>query len=395
MGNRFSNSPPQRTQRNSRISTLSSVVATFLCGLSVALSSQTTDRSQTEALARRATERLQALQREADRLTSDERTLLGDLRKLEVDRQIKAEELREVEAQETQVASELEANAERTRELEAQESTSRPELRSHLVDVYKLGQGRYLRLLLSTRDMRQVGQAARTLAALAKIDHDRIVIRQRTLQALRSARATLEDRRRELNKLRASVERAAAALEQSAAARNALIRDIDSRRDLNAQLVAELQTAQQKLQTTLRDLANGTPVDASTLPIRPFRGDLDWPVTATGNHRPTRTGTAGTATGLEISASEGAAVSAVHEGTVAFADAFGGFGNLVIVEHGAQNFSLYGNLLEITVAKGDRVERGQPIGTVGLAPAGSSELHFELRIDGQSVDPLQWLKKRP
>ena len=45
--------------------------------------------------------------------------------------------------------------------------------------------------------------------------------------------------------------------------------------------------------------------------------------------------------------------------------------------------------------KGDRVERGQPIGTVGLAPAGASELHFELRIDGQSVDPLQWLRKRP
>jgi septal ring factor EnvC (AmiA/AmiB activator) len=49
----------------------------------------------------------------------------------------------------------------------------------------------------------------------------------------------------------------------------------------------------------------------------------------------------------------------------------------------------------MSVNKGDRVERGQAIGTVGLAPAGSSELHFELRIDGQSVDPLQWLKKRP
>ncbi|HET9830367.1 MAG TPA: peptidoglycan DD-metalloendopeptidase family protein [Vicinamibacterales bacterium] len=370
-------------------------MAGLLCVLSVVLAAQTTDRSHTEALARRASERLQALQREADRLTADERTLLGDLRKLEVDRQIKAEELHQVEAQETQVAGELEANAERTRELEAQETTSRPQLRSHLVDVYKLGQGRYLRLLLSTHDMRQVGQAARTLAALAKLDHDRIVVRQRTLQALRSARATLEVRRHELNKLRASVERAAVALEQSAAARNALIRDIDSRRDLNAQLVSELQVAQQKLQVTLRELANGAQVDESTLPIRPFRGDLDWPIAATGNRRPTRSGTSGIATGLEISAAEGAAVSAVHEGTVAFADAFGGFGNLVIVEHGAQNFSLYGNLLEITVAKGDRVERGQPIGTVGLAPAGSSELHFELRIDGQSVDPLQWLKKRP
>jgi hypothetical protein len=59
------------------------------------------------------------LQHEADKLTSDERTLLGDLRKLEVDRQ-SSEELQEVEEQESQVASELAANAERTRELEAQ-----------------------------------------------------------------------------------------------------------------------------------------------------------------------------------------------------------------------------------------------------------------------------------
>src|SRR5439155_15591858 len=117
--------------------------------------------------------------------------------------------------------------------------------------------------------------------------------------------------------------------------------------------------------------------------------------TQTGTRRATRTGSSPTSSGLEITAPEGAPVSAVHDGVVAFAGPFGGFGNLVILEHGAQSFSLYGNLLEMSVNKGDRVERGQGIGAVGLAPAGSSELHFELRIDGQSVDPLQWLKKKP
>ncbi|HUK35089.1 MAG TPA: peptidoglycan DD-metalloendopeptidase family protein [Vicinamibacterales bacterium] len=356
---------------------------------------QPPDRAHAEALSRRAAERLQALQREADRLTADERTLLGDLRKLELDRQIKAEERQQAAEQAADVSAELEANTERTLKLEAEETKSRPELRARLVDMYKLGQGRYLRLLLSTTDMRQVGQAARTLAALAKIDHDRIVTRERMLHELKNVRASLEQRRRQLNTLRVNAEHAEAALEEAVGARNALIRDIDGRRDLNAQLLGELQAAQQKLQATLRDLASGAPADVAALPIRPFRGDLDWPVVPTGNRRSTRTGTSGVASGLEIDAAEGAAVSVVHEGVVAFADAFGGFGNLVIVEHGVQNFSLYANLLEMSVKKGDRVERGQPIGTVGLAPAGSSELHFELRIDGQSVDPLQWLKKRP
>src|SRR3954463_6305950 len=161
---------------------------------------QPAERARAEALARRATERVQSLQREADKLTADERTLLGDLRKLEIDRQIKAEELRQIGADGGHVAEELTANEHRTQELEAQEAVSRPELRSRLVDIYKVGQGRYLKLLLSTSDVRQVGQAARTLPALAKIDQDRIVSRQRTLDELRLARKTLEDRRRELTR---------------------------------------------------------------------------------------------------------------------------------------------------------------------------------------------------
>jgi septal ring factor EnvC (AmiA/AmiB activator) len=85
---------------------------------------------------------------------------------------------------------------------------------------------------------------------------------------------------------------------------------------------------------------------------------------------------------------------AVHDGVVAFAGIFAGFGNLVILEHGSRAFSLYGDLLTITVKMGARVERGQTVGSVGPTPSGSDGLYFELRVDGQPVDPLQWLKKR-
>jgi len=108
-------------------------VASVFCVLVTA--QQPTERARTEALSRRASDRLQSLQREADRLTSDEKTLLNDLRKLEVDREIKAEELRQLATEGARLAEELMANEGRTRELEEQEATSRPELRSRLVDV--------------------------------------------------------------------------------------------------------------------------------------------------------------------------------------------------------------------------------------------------------------------
>jgi septal ring factor EnvC (AmiA/AmiB activator) len=363
--------------------------------LALALQAQPAERPRAEALAQRASDRLQTLQKEADRLAAEERTLLGDLRKLEVDRQIKAEELRQLAADTAQISGELAANRQRMHDLEQQEAASRPELRARLVDIYKMGQGRYLRLLLSTADIRQVGQASRILSALAKLDADRVATRQRTLADLKRTRAALEQRSRHLGTLTAEAERAQAALARAAESRSALIRDIDNRRDLNAQLAGELQAAQQKLQATLRDLSAGTTAaEPATLPLRPVRGDLDWPVAGPLARRPSRQAGASTPNGIGITAAEGSPVSAIHDGVVAFADTFGGFGNLVIVDHGSQSFSLYGDLLDVSVKKGARIERGQAIGTVGPAPAGPSELYFELRIDGQSVDPLQWLKKR-
>jgi len=348
-------------------------------------SAQPSERTRTEALARRAAERLQSLQREADRLAAQERTLIGDLRKLEIERQVKSEELKQFDRDAAKLEAELAGITERMSALQQSEQQARPELTARLVEMYKLGQARYLRLLLSAPDLRRMGQASRTVAALAKLDRDRVAVRARTLAELTSTRVTLDHRASQLAAARA------------AQSRNELIRDIDRRRDLNAQLAGELQAAQQKLQVTLRELAAGTaPAEPAALPLRPFRGELDWPVAGTVVRRFGRSAgrSAASSNGIEIGTAEDATAVAVHDGTVAFAGAFGGFGNLVILDHGSQTFSLYGDLLDIAVKKGVRLERGHAVGSVGVTDAGTTGLYFELRVDGQPVDPLQWLKKR-
>jgi murein hydrolase activator len=355
------------------------------------LAAQQPDRARTEALARRATERLQALQREADRLASEERTLIGDVRKLEIARQLRATELRRADADAKTVQGELEAAAARMAALEASEKNQRPELRARLVEIYKMGEARYLRLLLSTTDLRRVGQSTRTVAVLAKLDRDRVASHARTLDDLKRTRKALEARRAELSVLRGAAEKAQAAALRAEQLKNDLISDIDRKRDLNAQLAGELQAAHQRLQAALRDLASGAAVaDAGSLPLRPFRGALEWPVAGTVARR---FGSGAASNGIEIAAAEGADARAIHDGTVAFAGIFSGFGNLVILEHGSQAFSLYGDLLDIVVKKGAHIEQGQPVGTVGPTSSGANGLYFELRVDGQPVDPLQWLKK--
>lgn len=368
--------------------------------LSVAASSgaQQDDRARTEALARTTSERLKALNQEADRLASEARTLLGDLRRLELERQIKDEELRQAKADEDRVAADLTSlNGELAR-LAAEDQAELPALRSRLVELYKLGQGGYLRLFLSTTEARNVGQASRMVAAIASRDRERIAAHRRRVDDLKRAAGALEERRGQEASIRAAAERAQSAARAAVQKHEALVQDIDRRRDLNAQLAGELMSTQQRLQATLKELpsSTGAAAPAAGLPFTALRGELDWPATGPLRHRfGQNAASAGSSpNGIEITTVPGTPVKAVHEGAVAFADTFAGYGKLVIIDHGGQAFSLYGHLLDISVARGARVSHGDPIGTAGFALLGVAGLYFELRVDGQPVDPLQWLRKR-
>jgi murein hydrolase activator len=369
-----------------------SLLLTLFVAVAVPLPAEQSDRAQAEAMARRAGDRLQALQREADRLASEEQTVLTELRKLDVERLLKAEELKQIDREARRLESELASMATRTEQLQRSEASQVPELRSRLVEIYKLGSARYVRLLLSAPDVRGMGRAARMVGALAVLDRERVGSHERTVAELTASRRALEERQRTLTSTRLAATKAQQALQRSVDARMALVRNIDARRDLNAELSGELQAAQQKLQLALRDLANSSgSSDILRLPLKPFRGDLDWPVSGALRRRFAR----GSFQGIEIAAAEGTDVRAIHDGVVAFADNFSGFGNLVILDHGSQTFSLYGDLLDTAVKKGARLQRGQPVGAIGPTPGGAPGLYFELRVDGQPVDPLQWLKTKP
>jgi septal ring factor EnvC (AmiA/AmiB activator) len=64
----------------------------------------------------------------------------------------------------------------------------------------------------------------------------------------------------------------------------------------------------------------------------------------------------------------------------------------VIVDHGGSDFTVYGHLQEATVAEAARVERGAVVGRAGRNPDGVEVVYFEVRVDGRSVDPVQWLR---
>jgi murein hydrolase activator len=366
--------------------------------LAAALHGQAPDKTAAQAQVSRATERLKILQREADALTAQARTLIAELRKLELDRQIRAEEVARAQAEVELAAAELAAAEAQAKRLEAAVKAERPIVASRLADLYKLGRPGYWRMLLSVDDLQSVGRTFRTVSTIAQQDRARVDGYTRTLASLADTKSTLAKRAEAAAGTRAQAQTARAALDRAVAAQSARIAEIDARRDLNAQLTGELQEAARRLQASVGGLPADRPVPAM-LPVAPFRGDLPWPASgvarsAFGRSRTNRFSTAIQRNGILIGVAEGDRARAVHEGRVAFAGPFTGFGNLVIVEHGEGDFSLYGHLRSLAVARGDTVERQAVLGETGLTPAGVPGLYFELRIDGQAVDPLQWLKRR-
>jgi murein hydrolase activator len=348
----------------------------------------------------RAADRITALRHEAEMLAAEERTLLGDLRKLEVERDLRIEETRKLDAEVASVAAQIEEATRQSEALEQAIQAARPGLNARLVDVYKLGRPGYARVLLGVGSFRDVGRATRLVSAMAALDQRRVQEFAASMTRLEAAKKSLAAEAARLQTLQTQAAKAAELATEAASAREAFIRQIDARRDLNAQMAGELEAAALKLQRTVQPSSGPVPpAELVVLPIKSFRGALEWPaagklVSRFGERRTLRYGVATTQNGIEIEAADGQPVRAVHDGRVTFAEVFTGLGQLVIVDHGGLAFSLYGYLGSVGVARGRVVAAGEVIGTAGRAPSGTPAVYFEMRIDGRPVDPLQWLKAR-
>ena len=98
--------------------------------------------------------------------------------------------------------------------------------------------------------------------------------------------------------------------------------------------------------------------------------------------------------GIDIRVERGEPVRSVFRGEVMFAEWLKGYGNLLIINHGENYYSLYAHVEEVFKQRGERVDTGEVIATAG--DTGSIKglcLHFEIRHHGKPVNPMKWLKK--
>jgi murein DD-endopeptidase MepM/ murein hydrolase activator NlpD len=96
--------------------------------------------------------------------------------------------------------------------------------------------------------------------------------------------------------------------------------------------------------------------------------------------------------GLDIATTFGTAVEATADGIVIFAGVNGGYGNVVVVDHGYGITTRYGHLSRIDAQVGDRVHRGKQVGAVGSTGRSTGpHLHYEVRLQDRPVNPINYL----
>jgi murein DD-endopeptidase MepM/ murein hydrolase activator NlpD len=129
---------------------------------------------------------------------------------------------------------------------------------------------------------------------------------------------------------------------------------------------------------------------------RPGKGELVWPTSgAPGSGYGYRThpisGKRKLHAGIDIAAPTGQKIVAATDGLVLSAGWRGGYGLAVVIDHGGGVATLYAHQSRLGVAEGDIVASGQTIGYIGTTGYSTGpHLHFEVRVDGTPVDPMDW-----
>ena len=363
-------------------------------------------RQQRDSLAKIHQERT-ALQQRMRELQATAHDLVEERTNLE--RQADAT-ARAVRALDQQIAALLDVENEITGNLvrtQDELAIKRAVLRHRVREIYKRGALYSFEALLSAQTFGElvarykylhlVAQRDRFLVARVEALCEQIGTQRATLVKLRddmeTSRQEKADEEKRLRALEEQRGRSLAQTQQKQRLAEDRLRQITRDEARLTAVIANLETERRRLEGG----RGGNFTSTSTLRTADF-GRLDWPVDGTILYpfgrviNPNNTTTRWN--GIGIAAPAGTPVKAVSSGTVVFDSTYLSYGPTVIVHHGAGDYSIYSSLERVSVRTGERVTKGQVIGTVGNTdPELEPHLHFEIRRNGgPSVDPLEWLR---
>jgi murein DD-endopeptidase MepM/ murein hydrolase activator NlpD len=239
-------------------------------------------------------------------------------------------------------------------------------------------------LVAESKYLDQVSHQRRALVTqVASLRRDLEGQRQAMAAVQVKADAAANDARVERDRiatLRSELEPAQAQAAVQATAEQAALAQIQGTKTQDQAELASLQGASDGLSVLLRGRGGGGTA-AGACQARPVPGAITNPYTGPRGHP-----------GVDLHATYGEPIHACRAGTIVIARWLGGYGNAVVIDHGAGMATLYGHQSRIAVSAGQHVNAGDVIGYIGSTGYSTGpHLHFEVRINGNTVDPAPYL----
>jgi murein DD-endopeptidase MepM/ murein hydrolase activator NlpD len=324
--------------------------------------------------------------------------LQGDITSLQ-ERQVRIEgDLTRKRAELDRLQDELREERIRLVKLRARLAESRAALSDRLVQLYKadkpdvvtviLESDGFADLLERTEFMQRVSEQDVRIIDRVRTAKQEAVETEKRLDALeqrqREVTAIVARRHQEVVEVKDSlVDRREQFADVRATKNQALVSTRSDRHELEGHLAA-LEKEQAKIQARL---AGGPPAG----PVRQGSGQFIWPINGTFTS-PFGYRWGRLHAGIDIAAPEGTPIRAADDGTVILAGWTGGYGNYTCISHGGAISTCYGHQSRLGTSAGANVSKGQVIGYVGnTGHSFGAHLHFEVRINGNPVDPMGYL----
>jgi len=313
--------------------------------------------------------------------------------------------LADLQDQLAQVMAELATKREELAQTESDLQAQQQVFDARLVNVYKSGGGvMYLEAVFESDSLADVVGRMTLLADLVRQDNA-ILGQIKTLKArFAEQKLSLELERTRVATLEREQTAVAARLEEAAEQCRAALDELESARAAKKKVLAaaekdEAAWKEQQSELLAESKRITELLKAASVPkvAKSGSGVLAWPVVGQvtsgfGYRIHPIFNVRRMHTGIDIDGDNGDPIKAASGGTVVSAGWRGGYGKCVVVSHSDGLATLYGHMSQIKVSVGQSVKKGQVIGKVGSTGYSTGpHLHFEVRVNGDCVDPMKYL----
>ena len=266
-------------------------------------------------------------------------------------------------------------------------------LANHIRKVFKSQRKAFFELLITSEDINMLVDRVYFQKIILKDDYERMASAKRKAQEIALLKYNIESRKKSLERSVASINSQQAYIQKAIAKNESMINKLRTDRIAYQKAENELARQSKSIGTYINKTSKGTSTHVASGFIKPIQGRITspfgWRTHPIFNTRTFHSG-------VDIGGPNMGAIHASNSGKVIYSGWYGGYGKVVIVEHGVVNgkpiSTLYAHMSTIKVANGQQVTKGQILGYEGTTGYSTGpHCHFEVRENGKPNNPLNYI----